>query len=328
MRGALILALLAITGCEKPVKEYSLLFAGDIILARSGAALTDTSSDPWGDLADIRKSMAESVFVANLESPFGSLISAGGESVSDMNLCAPVDSVELLRQVDLDLVTNQNNHAQDCAQAGTDLTSQTLQQAGISGQNGLVETVYSQTEGMAISFIAVDVYSGNYDLEDVKHLIEEAKSNKQLVVVSLHWGMEYQGGPTRNQEDLAMELVDAGADILWGHHPHVLQRMEWLTSHQDGHTALVMYSLGNLLADQWMIPDAQKTAVVRVKINRDRIIGISVVPLEMDFESKSLRIAKGEVRESICSRLKWAELPRQDVEVNTWQPGATPGESD
>jgi len=66
--------------------------------------------------------------------------------------------------------------------------------------------------------------------------------------VSIHWGNEYQHLPTKRQQDIAHALVDAGCDILLGHHPHVLQPIELLEVH--GRKALVAYSLGNFISNQ------------------------------------------------------------------------------
>jgi poly-gamma-glutamate synthesis protein (capsule biosynthesis protein) len=68
------------------------------------------------------------------------------------------------------------------------------------------------------------------------------------VVVSVHWGNEYQHLPTKRQRDLARALVAAGCDVILGHHPHVLQPVELLEA--EGRTALVAYSLGNFISNQ------------------------------------------------------------------------------
>ena len=273
-QGALILALLVLAGCNSRTGEYSLLFGGDIILGRAGEPLFSgdrSGLSPWGDVLTVQQSDPESIFVANLESPFGILSTTDEKADLEMNICAPVESVKVLEQAGLDFVTFANNHAQDCLRSGTDLTIETLALAGIANQGSMGDSIYQTKAGKQISFIALDDITGEYDLEAVKEKIKAASAGDRLVVVSIHWGMEYQAGPDEAQEKLAEELVDAGADIIWGHHPHVLQRMEWLHSTVDGHEALVMYSLGNLVSDQWMLPDAQRTALVRVDFRKDQL---------------------------------------------------------
>jgi poly-gamma-glutamate synthesis protein (capsule biosynthesis protein) len=86
------------------------------------------------------------------------------------------------------------------------------------------------------------------DLEPALQAVRAARSQADLVVVSLHWGNEYQHLPTKRQRDIAQALVAAGCDVLLGHHPHVLQPVEWLAA--DGRKALVAYSLGNFISNQ------------------------------------------------------------------------------
>lgn len=83
----------------------------------------------------------------------------------------------------------------------------------------------------------------------MKDEIGRAKKESDIVVMSLHWGNEYQRFPTEKQKELAQLPVNEGVDKLFGHHPHVLQPMEWMKV-SDGRTALVIYSLGNFLSGQ------------------------------------------------------------------------------
>lgn len=81
--------------------------------------------------------------------------------------------------------------------------------------------------------------------------IHRAKQQADVIVMSIHWGNEYQRFPTIEQKELAQFLVNEGVDIIFGHHPHVLQPMEWVTS-DNGRKSLVVYSLGNFLSGQNM----------------------------------------------------------------------------
>lgn len=321
LQGALILALLVITACTRDTNDYSLLLGGDVMLARAGQSLFPVNGNsPWGDLVDIRSQNPDAVFAANLESPLG--IIDEGSQPGDMNLCALPQSADLLKQVDLNLLTRANNHENDCDLAGEDQTGDILEENGIGGQDATIETIYKLSPGEEISFIAVDAYSQPVDLPAISSLITEARSSGRLVVVSIHWGMEYQAGPTREQQELAASLVDAGADILWGHHPHVLQRMEWMTSNVDGHRALVMYSLGNLLSDQWAVPDTAKEAVIRVRVRNGQIAAVELIPLVLDRVTNRLQLAGGETGEWIEDRLAIMDLEGEGVSVSVWNQSA------
>ena len=79
--------------------------------------------------------------------------------------------------------------------------------------------------------------------------IERARALADAVIVSMHWGNEYQLTPSPEQRELAQFLADQGVMLVIGHHPHVVQPLEWLTG-KDGNATLVMYSLGNFVSNQ------------------------------------------------------------------------------
>ncbi len=87
------------------------------------------------------------------------------------------------------------------------------------------------------------------DLPKIKEDIKAAKEVSDVVSVSMHWGNEYQRYPSEEQLTLGKEIANAGADIIIGHHPHVLQPMGWI-EREDGGQTFVIYSLGNFLSGQ------------------------------------------------------------------------------
>lgn len=86
------------------------------------------------------------------------------------------------------------------------------------------------------------------DVPIVTH-IESAKQQADLVFVSMHWGDEGAFSPNSEQKRVAQLIADCGADVIIGHHPHVIQPVEWLTG-EGGNRTLCMYSLGNFVAEQ------------------------------------------------------------------------------
>ncbi|WP_191561579.1 CapA family protein [Metabacillus idriensis] len=87
------------------------------------------------------------------------------------------------------------------------------------------------------------------DKDKMKKEIEEMKKLSDAVIVSMHWGVEYIRLPNEEQQELAQFLADQGVHLIIGHHPHVLQPMEWLEG-QNGSKTFVVYSLGNFLSGQ------------------------------------------------------------------------------
>lgn len=287
------------------------------MLARGGTQIfSDTS--PWESITPILAEDPSALFAVNLESPIGEFNTVLDPSITDMNLCADASQIRVLADGGIDFVTNANNHQEDCLSAGTSNAAQALRTAGI-GVAATSDVVYALAGKQNVAFIALDAYSSEADLTGLLAEIRFAHDNSDLVVVSIHWGNEYQAGPSHAQEDLAQELVDAGADVVWGHHPHVLQRMEWRASSVDGHHALVMYSLGNLLADQWMLTDAMRTAIVHIEFSRHEIESLLVIPLEMDVQTRTLQlITQNEMASLVTERLGLADLDMQGVHVEVW----------
>jgi poly-gamma-glutamate synthesis protein (capsule biosynthesis protein) len=88
-----------------------------------------------------------------------------------------------------------------------------------------------------------------HPIAELTAAVKSLKSQADAVIVSLHWGSEYQISPREDQLKLARLIVDSGVDVILGHHPHVLQPIE-IHRAPDGHTGLIAYSLGNLIANQ------------------------------------------------------------------------------
>ncbi len=93
----------------------------------------------------------------------------------------------------------------------------------------------------------VILYTG--EEEKIKARIEKARSLADVVVVNVHWGQEYIHTPNSGQLELAQKMADWGADLIVGHHPHVLQPIRWLDA-SDGRRVLCAYSLGNFISAQ------------------------------------------------------------------------------
>lgn len=87
------------------------------------------------------------------------------------------------------------------------------------------------------------------DDEDIISQIKSAKEKADMVFVSMHWGDEGVFKPNDEQKRVAQLIADCGADVIIGHHPHVIQPVEWLTG-KDGNKTLCIYSLGNFVAEQ------------------------------------------------------------------------------
>lgn len=173
-----------------------------------------------------------------------------------------------LVDIGFDVVSLANNHMLDKGPKGLYETYNYWQtkDATIIGCHEENETgkyiTYTETNGIKIAYVAYTgftnlggdpadygLYASYLKYSDFEGEIKEARENSDLVIVSVHWGEEGQTTQNAEQESYAQRMADAGADVIVGHHPHVLQPVEWLEG-KDGNKTLCVYSLGNFLHEQ------------------------------------------------------------------------------
>ncbi len=104
------------------------------------------------------------------------------------------------------------------------------------------------------------------------------------MIVSIHWGLEYQAGAARFQRELADQLAEAGAVLIWGHHPHVLQPAAWV----DDSKTLVLYSLGNALFDQYGLAYTRQSALALVTLSPEGVTDFRAIPFLIDVPDSCL----------------------------------------
>lgn len=291
MRGALILALLVLCGCQS-VPSVSITFGGDIALARSGKALF-AQTNPWrlvGRAIRLQQNgSGQTFFFANLESPIKvDAIPFMDVKTGGYDLCANADQLSLFKQGGVTLVNLANNHINDCGMNSAANTRILVTGVGLDAVGPDLKPVFLETQAGRIGLLAAEDVTQSLDEEKLIEAVKRIRADCDILIVSLHWGNEYQSGVSTRQEQLAGDLANAGVDILWGTHPHVLQKMEWINSQQGGHQMLVMYSLGNLLMDQWMLDQTQQSVLVTLQIQEKKIKKISLLPLKMERTSMQL----------------------------------------
>jgi poly-gamma-glutamate synthesis protein (capsule biosynthesis protein) len=109
--------------------------------------------------------------------------------------------------------------------------------------------------------------------------VRQARQNADLVVVMPHWGQEYAARPSKHQREWAEQLVAAGADLVVGAHPHVLQPVEHVSA--GGRSGLVAYSLGNFIFDQPERVATSTSAALRVLLDRQGVALLAAAPVQI-----------------------------------------------
>jgi hypothetical protein len=229
------------------------------------------------------------IAAANLESPL-----TDREHVSDNPnvLIASPELAPLLAGVGLDLVSVANNHATDAGSAGLEDTLDALDATGVAPLGGgrsraaALAPVVLEHGGVRVSFLAFDATRiaspatdtaagvARYDDIDAQRAVGAAATTADVVVVSLHGGVEYLLDEDPILTRMAADLVEWGADVVWGHGSHVPQPVTLLDGTSD-RPAVVATSLGNLVFDQQR-PATQKGLLLEVVADPDGLLAYRV----------------------------------------------------
>jgi poly-gamma-glutamate synthesis protein (capsule biosynthesis protein) len=235
------------------------------------------------------------VAFGNLESPLTKRAPRAptkGPRGGEIYLQGNPDYTFLLTEAGFDVLSLANNHIMDYGEQGLADTLYYLEQEEIkhagAGPDLAAALAPAQVDvdGYVIKVLAFsgvepkEYYAGPakagaapLDEGAVVAALSRARSEASLVVLSLHWGGESMAYPSSEQKRLAHKFVDAGADIILGHHPHVLQGVEVYEG------AVIAYSLGNFLFDS-RYPERHYSTVLAVEVSRSRgILGFRLIPI-------------------------------------------------
>lgn len=299
--------------------EVSLLAAGDIMLDRDvkKSGLEKGWEYLFAETAPLLRS-ADLSF-ANLESPIG----AAGRFINMFQ--APSQAVEGLAFAGLDVLSLANNHALDYHHEGLLETMRLLREYGIDwvGAGRNIEEarrpLIREVGGVKVGFLAYTemwfVYAREpiswqatpdepgvapAELDQVVEDVHRLRGQVDVLVVSVHWGKEYVHEPTPEQMSLARAAAEAGADIVLGHHPHVLQGIEFWGK------GVIAYSLGNFVFDL-NLPSTWETVLLQFTFTRGGVRDLDIIPAYISGVQP--RILEGAHREAVYQRLRQYSLP-------------------
>jgi poly-gamma-glutamate capsule biosynthesis protein CapA/YwtB (metallophosphatase superfamily) len=274
----------------------TLFFAGDIMLSRNVDAKMVAASDfnlPFENLtSEISKN---DIAFANLESPFNN----SGSHFVDGSLTFNADpaAVSGLKFAGFDVLSTANNHTLDQGANGLDLTYNLLKQNGIEPigttkacHSGVILTRNNINFGyLAYSYTALndggkstspDVCDAN-DLKQLKTDVTNIRPKVDVLVVSMHAGIEYTRTPNNLQMDFAKAAADAGADFVVGAHPHWIQKpIENIG--KGKRTTWVFYSLGNFVFDQMWSQDTREGMTIEITYSGKQLQKIELKPVIID----------------------------------------------
>jgi poly-gamma-glutamate synthesis protein (capsule biosynthesis protein) len=273
-------------------RERTLLFVGDVMLARGVYARMEAQDDwtlPFEEILDTLRDA--DLRYCNLECP----ISDRGRNLHHLySFRADPRALEGLKAAGFEVASQANNHAYDWGPQALLDSLERLRAAGIhpvgAGQNALAAhyPVLISVGSLRIAFLAyVDIdpkeAAAGVDRPGVAWLdppqvladIRFARPLADLIVVCPHWGVEYALKPTRDQVELAHQMIEAGADLVVGSHPHVVQPLETY------HDRWIAYSLGNFVFDQ-RNPATHRGLMLKVTVRDKQITDVVPVPIHIN----------------------------------------------
>ncbi|HEY7294945.1 MAG TPA: CapA family protein [Dehalococcoidia bacterium] len=275
---------------------------GDLMLARGVAAKVQQYGASWPLGAVSARLRSADLRFANLEF---ALTNGGTQAHKDYTFRAPPSEVDCLTSAGVNVIDLANNHVLDYGPQGLTDTIAALDRAGVAhaGAGSDAETAHApvvvQANGLRVAWLAYanvpdDSITGfkARDLEagsgkpgvawgtpdGIARDVANARKSADLVIVALHSGFEYTSKPNSIQTELAHAAIDAGAALVLGAHPHVLQGLEFY------HGGLIAYSLGNFVFDldeadlaQYGLPSVL-SIILRVRLDATGVTGIEVYP--------------------------------------------------
>ena len=277
---------------EKPL---TMIFVGDIMLDRGVEAIVNNYDNyryPFLKTFDVLKS-ADLAF-GNLEGP----ISDGGQKQGSIySFRFEPQVVEGLKFAGFDVLSLANNHILDYGREALGNTISILEENSINsigaGDNYLEANnpLIKEIGGVKIAFLGYALmnpkgyeaskdYSGtsSFELERVENEVKTFKALgiADIVVISFHWGEEYQTRSNKKQQEIGRVLAEAGADLIVGHHPHVVQELERYKN------SWIAYSLGNFIFDQNFSEETMSGLILRAEIQDKKIKTVEPIEIKID----------------------------------------------
>lgn len=252
-------------------------FVGDIMLGRNVEGLMEKEGLDYPFLGMTSIFQAMDFAVANLEGPVLQKHARTPTGSTSFNFLPTVTGP--IAKSGIDAVSLANNHTLDRGEAGYQETRQHLTEGGIGvfghpqQANNDLSVLHQEVQGQPLTLIGLhDVFEVLNEKAALQAIQEVAAADKSFVIVFIHWGDEYKPIHNARQERLAQAFIDAGADAVIGHHPHVVQDVAVYKG------KAIFYSLGNFIFDQYFSEETQQGLMVTLELN-EKIATYHLTPI-------------------------------------------------
>lgn len=311
--------------------SLTVIAVGDILLGRgvSQPEQAFASSADWLRSADLTLGNLE---CALTDTPPEAAVTLEHSLPAPVRLYASTQAVDWLSAAGFDLLGLANNHSLDAGPDGLRQTADLLQEAGLAvvgagatPEQALESLTFTQN-GVKLAILSVNAIPippdnalpegqsaqagwdvARWEREAVLAAVSTARSQADALIVSIHWGYEYQFQADPVQIRYAELLFDAGADVVVGHHPHVVQAPEILTR-PDGRAVLAAYSLGNFVFDQGWAEGSDQGLALRMVFDKQGLQAVQALYVVASAQPRLIQPAtpsKSEERNTPDTHTVW-----------------------
>ncbi len=318
--------LLALASCAvTSTRAHDTRARGTLVIHGTGDVSLDPSQIPafrtlgygwaWSGLGGLFR--RDDLTVVNLECPATDVVDPVLKAFTFR--CDP-QALPAARRAGVDVASQANNHAYDDGPAGLVDSLSAIRAAGIAAvgagndQRDALHASSFQTEGWTVGVLGIDEVidpveevagpdtpgtAAGHDFALALQAVRDAAASSDLVVVMMHWGVELDARPRAYQVQQAHRMIDAGADVIFGSHPHALQPMETYRGRP------IFYSLGNLVWPR-VTSTTSATAVAEVVVAPDGSISGRLIPAEIVSDGHPVLITPPQDRPTSDARLQAA----------------------
>jgi gamma-polyglutamate biosynthesis protein CapA len=245
--------------------------------------------------------------------------------IHSITMRASESSINGLTYAGFNVLSIANNHILEHGENSVLRTQKILSENGIKtvgvseNKKESREPIILNKNGISIGFLAYclvrdkTAYCSVEDPYSIVNDVKEAKKRVDFLVISLHWGNEYVHKPSNEQFLLSHEIIDAGANLILGHHPHVLQGVE---KYKGG---IIVFSMGNFVFDMWQ-RKMRESMIFSCRFSKNKIIDFEIIPVYINDFYQPI-ILCGEKKEKLLSKitkeyLRYADNDAYKKEVN------------
>nr|WP_239097589.1 CapA family protein [Asanoa ferruginea] len=320
------------------LESISLSATGDIIMGNAPGSLPSNGGKGFFD--GVRKDLTADLVMGNLEEPLTDdtgHAKCGAGSTGCHQFRAPPGYAKHLKDAGFELLNMANNHGNDYGSDGYSNTQDALEQHGLKHTGAVDEITVVDVEGVKVAVVGFSSYAWNNSLIDItggKALIAKAAKQADIVVVQVHMGGEgaaktrvkpgtemFLGENRGDPIKFAHSMIDAGADLIVGHGPHVLRAMEFYKGR------LIAYSLGNFAGGGGTLNRGGALglgAVLKVNLAPDgKWVGGQVVSTQMNSAGKPVT-DKGHDSAAMIANLTKQDFPTTGAQLSATGKITTP----